>query len=102
MTSYQPNPAIFADELTQKSVTVSTSATELFTGGSRNARRQIVRLYNDGSQDCYIGPSGVTASGSAKGEILRKSQSITYQLGDVGIFGITASSSTTIIVTELA
>lgn len=90
------------DELTQASISVGTSQTELFTGGSRNARRQVIRVYNDGSNDCFIGPSGVTASGSTKGEKLVKGGSITYTLGDVALYAITASGTTTLIITELA
>lgn len=96
------NRSYLADELTQKSITVSTTAVELFTGVSRNPRRQIMRIFNDGNQPCYIGPSGVTASGSSKGEELLKGQSLEVTIGDVGIFAVTSSSSTTLIVTELA
>lgn len=99
---YSNNTIHLRDEITQKSVTVTTSATELFTGGSRNTKRQVIRIYNDGSSDCYIGPTGVTASGAAKGEILQKKNWMTWEIGDVGLFAITASGSTDIIVTELA
>ena len=101
-SSYSGNRIHLTDELTQKSITVTTTATELFTGGSRNAARQVVRIYNDGNSVIYIGPSGVTASGANKGEALQKNQSITYSLGNVALFAITASSSSVVIVTELA
>ena len=100
--SYNSNTIHLRDEMTQKNVTVTTSATELFTGGSRNAKRQVVNLYNDGAQDCFIGPTGVTASGATKGTLLEKKNWMTWEIGDVGIFAITDSSSTNIIVTELA
>ena len=99
---YNSNRIHLADELTQKSVTVTTSATELFTGGSRNAQRQLIRIFNDGTRACFIGPAGVAASGSAKGEELLKKQSMEIVIGDVGLFAITSSSTTTVIVTELA
>lgn len=102
MPNYGSSTTFLADEITQKVVSVSTSAVELFTGGVRNASRQMIRVYNDGSQICYLGPSGVTASGSAKGEALQKQQSITYPIGDVGLFAITASGSTSLVITEVA
>jgi len=102
MPNYGSSTTFLADELTQKVISVGTSAVELFTGVSRNAARQVVRIYNDGNNACYIGPVGVTSSGSTKGEILQKQQSITYVLGDVAIYAITASGTTSLIITELA
>ena len=102
MPNYGSSTTFLADELTQKVISVSTSATELFTGVSRNPARQTVRIYNDGDNACYIGPSGVTSSGSTKGELLQKKQWIIYPIGDVGIYAITASSTTSLIITELA
>ena len=100
--TYNQNPAILADELTQKAVTVTTAATELFTGSSRNPKRQHIRLYNDGLETLYFGPAGVTASLATKGEPLLKKQWFSGPTGDVGIFGVTASGTTSIIVTEWA
>lgn len=99
---YSHNRADMVDELTQKSITVATSATELFTGGSRNAGRQVIRIYNDGSRSVFIGPSGVTASGTAKGEELRKHEALSLTLGNVGIFAITSSGTCDLIISELA
>ena len=99
---YSHNRADLVDELTQKSVTVTTSATELFTGGSRNASRQYVRIYNDGGEVCYVGPVGVTSSGSTKGEPLEKKQWMSIEIGNVALYAITDSSTSVLIVTELA
>lgn len=90
------------DEFTQSAITVTTVPVELCTGGSRNPARYYIRIYNDGNTSCFIGPSGVTASGVSKGEELLKKQSMELELGDVGLFAVTASSTTTIIVSELA
>jgi hypothetical protein len=102
MSNYNSNQSFLFDELTQANITATTTAAELFTGGSRNPRRQIVRVYNDGSRSVFIGPSGVTASGSAKGEELRKREAISMTLGDVGLFAVTSAGTCDLIVTELA
>lgn len=91
-----------ADEIAQSSLTVTTSQTEIFAGVSRNAKRQLVRIFNDGNNPCYIGPTGVSSAGSSKGEELLKKQSIEIVIGDVGLYAITSSSTTTLIVTELS
>ena len=101
-SKYSGNEINFADEITQKSITVTTTATELFTGVSRNTARQVIRIYNDGSRSVFIGPTGVTSSGANKGEELPKQASMTMSLGDVGLFAITNSSTCVLIVTELA
>lgn len=102
MTSYQGNPAVYVDEIAQKVVSVGVTATELFTGVSRNPNRQYIRIYNDGNRTCFIGPTGVTASGSTKGEALQPSEALTLTLGDVAIFGITSNNTTSLIITELS
>lgn len=100
--NYSANRTFLVDELTQKVTSVTTSATELFTGVSRNADRQIMRIYNDGGQTAFIGPSGVTSTGATKGEPLQKGESLEITIGNVAIFAITSSSTTSLIVTELA
>lgn len=102
MSNYSSNTSFLFDEYTQAKITATTTAVELFTGGSRNDRRQIVRIYNDGSRSVFIGPSGVTASGTTKGEELRKQEALTLTLGNVGIFAITSSGTCDLIVSELA
>lgn len=101
-SKYSTDNSFLFDELTQSVITVTTTATEVFTGGSRNANRQVVRIYNDGNNVCYIGPTGVTSSGATKGEPLQKAESLEITIGNVAIFAITSSSTTSLIVTELA
>jgi hypothetical protein len=92
-----------SDNLTQRAITVSAAvATELYTGATRNPNRQVVRVFNDGNVVCYLGPSAVTASGVTKGEELEPGEAISYTLANDGLFAITLSGSTLLIVTELA
>jgi hypothetical protein len=102
MSNYNSDRAFLVDELTQKVTSVTTSATELFTGGSRNARRQVMRIYNDSTVTVFVGPSGVTATGSTRGEPILKKESLEITIGDVAIFGIVASGTADVIITELA
>lgn len=103
MPNYGSSTTFLADELTQKVIPVSTSAVELFTGVSRNPARQSLRIYNDSSRTVFIGPTGVTSSGSTKGEQLLSGEAMTYvELGDVGVFAITAGGTASLIITELA
>lgn len=87
--------------LTSKVVAVSTSAVELFTGGSRSPVRQALFVYNDGSSPVYLGPATVTASGATKGIPLVKGQAASFPIGNVAIFAIAASGSVDVIVQEL-
>lgn len=91
-----------SDNLTQRAITVSSTAVELHTGVTRNPNRQVVRVFNDGNVVCYLGPSAVTASGATKGEELEPGEAISYTLANDGLFAITLSGSTLLIVTELA
>jgi hypothetical protein len=103
MPNYGSSTTFLADEITQKVISVSTSAVELFTGVSRNSGRQSVRVYNDGSRTVFIGPSTVTSSGSTKGEQLQSGEAMTFsQLGDVGLYAITSGGTASLIITELA
>jgi hypothetical protein len=101
-SNYGSNQSFLFDELTQTKITATATAAELFTGGSRNPRRQVIRVYNDGNRSVFIGPSGVTASGPTKGEELRKQEAISMSLGDTGLFAITSSGTCDLIVTELS
>lgn len=83
-------------------ITVGTTAVELFTGGSRNAGRQAVTIYNDSNSTIYLGPSSVTVSGSTKGIPLVKAQFATFELGDVALYAIAGSAGNSVIVQELA
>lgn len=87
------------DELyAQATVNVGTTEVEAKVGATRNPQRQVLRIYNNGNQTVYVGPTGVTAS---SGEPLRRRQSMTLQIQDLGVFMITQSSSSDVIVTEL-
>jgi hypothetical protein len=103
MGIYNSDTNYLVDEIDQVRLSVgSSSPVELFTGASRNPRRQTVRIYNDGTRTAYIGTSAVTSSGSTKGEPLEPGESISYPAGNAGIFAITASNTTNLIVTELS
>lgn len=83
-------------------ISVGTSAVELFTGGSRNANRQTIIIYNDSSNTIFIGPATVTESGSTKGYPIVKNQSVTVSLGDVAIYAIAGSAGNSVIIQEMA
>jgi hypothetical protein len=102
MSNYNSDRTFLVDELTQKVVSVTASATELFTGVSRNPRRQVMRIYNDSTSTVFIGPTGVTASGATRGEPILKKESLEITIGNVAIFGIVASGTADVIITELA
>lgn len=90
-----------------KEISVSSIAVEAVTDPVALDRdlRQSVRIYNQGPNTVYCGPTGVTASGGIKpGEPLRKHQWIKYDVkGDATkIFVITATGeSASVIVTDL-
>lgn len=83
-------------------VAVTTTAIELKVGGTRNPLRQSILLQNDGSATIYLGPATVTSSGANKGHPLLKDQAMSFPIGNVAYFAITASGSSNVIVTELA
>lgn len=87
-----------SDLFSQDSITVNTSQTEAIVSGTDIYEREFVRIYNNGPQTVYIGPSGVTSS---TGEPLRRRQWIEYALRGQSIFMITASGSSTVIVTDI-
>lgn len=94
---------VLEDVAVQGSVSVTTTATEVVVSGSPEEDRELIRIYNDGPNVCYIGfNSSVTASGSNKGERLARRQWIEFPFGpDLTVFAITESGSTTLIVSEL-
>lgn len=100
---YSPDLAdVNATSYTSAVLTVGTSAVELFTGGSRNPRRQALLIYNDSSATVFLGPSTVTISGSTKGVPLLPSQSTAYPAGDLAVYAIAGSASNAVLVQELA
>jgi hypothetical protein len=84
-------------------VTVGTTQVEAKVGASRLQDRQGVWIYNDSANTIYVGPSGVTTSGSTKGFPLFKNQSAFVELPDfVGVFLIAGSAGNSVIVQEIA
>ncbi len=86
---------------TSSVVTVGTSAVEIYTGGSRDADRQLLMIYNDSNKTVYVGPTGVTTSGAAKGIPILKRDTLILAIGDVGVYMIAASAGNDVIVQEL-
>lgn len=82
-------------------VAVGTSQAELKVGTTRNPLRQLVTVTNDNDTiEVYLGPTGVTASGSTKGNVLWPRQEAAIPIGDVGLFAIAPSGSVNLIVQE--
>jgi hypothetical protein len=102
-TTSPSGPApVAANQITQDTVVVSSTPTELYTGASRSSLRRLVRVYNSGTQTCYLGPAGVTSSGADIGEPLPPLESLTYTLGDVGLYAVVASGTCNLLITELS
>lgn len=84
-------------------VSVSTSAVEARVGSSPLSGREQIVLYNDGSNDVYVGPSGVTATGSTKGVPLAKGNYMIIPAGETSrVYMIAASGTVSVIVQEMA
>jgi hypothetical protein len=92
---------VLEDVFVQKVVSVGATATKLVVASSADPDREIVRIYNDSNSIVYIGPSTVTSSGTNKGEPLYKKQWIELPFGpDLEVYGIVASGTADVIVTE--
>lgn len=100
--NYDPD-RIDVDNISYESnvIAVTTSAVEAKVGLVRNPNRQIVIIYNDSSNDVFIGPLGVTSSGANKGIRLASRERAQITAGDVGVYLIAASGSRNCIVQEL-
>lgn len=82
---------------------VGTTQVEAKVGTDRLFDRQGVWIYNDSSNTVYVGPLGVTISGSTKGFPLAKAQSTFIQAPDsVAVFLIAGSAGNNVIVQEIA
>jgi len=82
------------------SVAVGTTEVEAKVGGSPLSKRQILTLLNEGAQDIFYGPTGLTSS---TGTRLRKNQFASIPAGDcISIFMLTATSTATVIVQEFS
>lgn len=97
------NDEIVNGGYTHTTLVVSTTQVEAKVGASKLVGRQMLRIYNDSNSTIYIGSTGVTASGTTKGEPLVKGQWIDIPAGDqTAVFMIAASGSNNIIVSEWA
>lgn len=82
-------------------IAVGTSQIEARVGGSPLANRRTLTIYNDSTIILFYGPSGVTSSGTTKGEPLFPNQQVSMQVGpSISIFLITTASSQSAIVKE--
>jgi hypothetical protein len=94
---------VLEDVAVQATITVTTTATELIVGGSPESERELVRVYNNGTQKIYIGfDNTVTAAGANQGEPLFKNQWIEYPFGpDLTLYAVTASGTADVTISEL-
>lgn len=82
---------ILSGGLVQGVISVTTSSIEAKVGGSRQAKRQTLRIYNNSTTTIFWGNSSVTA---ANGEPLFSKQWVNIPVGDqVAIHLITASGT---------
>jgi len=100
--AYNPDRADTHDRGYQAAVvSVGTTQVEAKVGGTRDAKRQRLLMYNDSSVVVYYGPTGVTTSGSTKGVPIYKRQVVVIPVGDVGVYLIAGTASNDVIVQEL-
>lgn len=93
--SYNPEKAdTNSNVFATATVAITTSEVALTTGADVNLV-QFVRIYNDGSQVMYVGPTGQTL------EPLEKKQWIEYAVNGKRVYGKTLSGTSSAIVTEL-
>lgn len=84
-------------------VTVGTSQVQMKVGANNLECREILRIYNNSSNTIYVGPSGVTTTGSTKGEPVRKGGWIEFPIGDnLDVYAIADSAGNSILVQEFA
>lgn len=95
------------DEVNEKGyaslvVSVSTTQVEAKCGANRLTGRQEIIVYNDSTNIIFFGPNGVTATGSTKGIPIEQGCSVSITIGDVALYLITASGTSSVIVQEFA
>lgn len=90
---------VLQDGYVSGALTVTTTEIEAKVGGARLALREAITITNQGPGSIWYGPTGVTPS---TGEELKKDQTVSLPLGDIGIFLIKDVSSATAIVQEFA
>ena len=97
------NDDIVNGAYTHTTLVVSTTEVEAKVGMDKLVGRQMLRIYNDSNNTIFIGSTGVTVSGTTKGEPLVKGQWINIPAGDAtAVFMIAAAGSNNIIVSEWA
>jgi hypothetical protein len=99
--SFNPDRSDVSDSsITSVVISIGTSQVEAKTTSPRNAKRQLLVIYNDSNSVIYHGPAGVTTSGSTKGIPLLKKQYVSIPAGDIGVYLIADSASNNVIVQE--
>jgi len=84
-------------------VTVGTSQVEAKVGASPLTDRQVLIIKNGDVRSIYVGPTGVTTSGSTKGIELERLGSLVFEVGpQISVFMIAGSAGTDVVVQELA
>jgi hypothetical protein len=83
-------------------VTVGTTQVEAKSGASALTARQAILLHNDGNDTVYVGPSGVSGAGAAKGVALYKKQSMFISVGYVPMYLIATTPGNSVIVQEFS
>ena len=78
--------------------TVLTTEVEAKVGATRVTGRQFVRIYNDGTNTIWFGPTGLSTT---TGEPLFKKQSVEVAAADLGVFMITDSGTVSVIIQEI-
>lgn len=82
---------------------MTTSEILLAVGSSNLVNRQELVVFNDGLQTIYVGPSGVTSSGTNKGLPIEPAETFNPPSGDgLEFYAVTASGSSDVIIQELA
>lgn len=82
-------------------LTVGVTQVEVKVGGTRNALRQRVFIYNDSNSSCRYGPNGVTMTGSTRGIQVFKRQVVAVPIGDVALYLICGSAGNEFVIQEL-
>ena len=85
-------------------VSVGTSEVEAKTTGGPLANRQLLTIKNDSNSSIFYGPTGVTTSGSTKGdELVKKGGFVSLPVGpSIGVFLIAGTASNDVIVQEFS
>jgi len=89
---------VLNDSYITSSITVTTTAIEAKVGANRLIGRESLMVYNKGTKKIFAGPSGVT---SLTGVVIEVEEVATFSFGEnIGVFLITDSGSSTVVVQE--